>query len=112
MRLYNKTPREIWDDTPLAYRVVLIAGALFISFAFIFLIIQAVNSISRSLGAGKGPVDVHAARAVSFLDPSMASDGKSMSALAYTGLETPSNPNANALKISLATADFPCKLWR
>lgn len=107
MRLYNKTPRDIWADIPLPYRLVLIAGSLFITLAFLFLSAQAIGKVSSVISAGKGPVDVRGERAVSLLDPSMASDGKTVSALVYTGLEVP-----NRIKISLATARFPCEGFR
>ena len=107
MRLYNKTPRDIWGEIPLPYRLVLIAGALFITIAFFFLSIQAIGKVSRAIGADKGPIEVRGERAVSLLDPSVASNGSTASALVYTGLEIP-----NRIKIGLATARFPCDTWR
>ncbi len=107
MRLYNKTLREIWDDLPLPYRIVVVAGALFIVFTLIFLLFLTASGLGRAMNAGKGQLEINAARAVGLLDPSMASDGKTISALAYTSLEA-----QNGIRISLATTGFPCQRWR
>lgn len=107
MRLYNKTPRDIWADIPLPYRLVLIAGALFITIAFLFLSGLAISKIGAAIRAGKGAIEVRGERAVSLLDPALASDGKNISAMVYTGLELP-----NRIKISLATSRFPCNTFR
>lgn len=107
MRLYNKTPREIWDDLPLPYRIVVVAGAVFIVFTLIFLLVQAGSGIGRAMNAGKGPLDIKVTSAAGMLDPSMASDGSSVNVLAYTSLD-----GRNGVRVSLATAAFPCQSWR
>lgn len=107
MRLYNKTPREIWGEIPLPYRLVLICGSLFVTFAFLFLMAQMVSKVDAVINQGKGPVTVRDERAISLLDPALASDGKTTSAMAYTGLEVP-----NRIKIAVATSSMPCDRWR
>lgn len=113
MRLYNKTPQDIWGDIPLSYRIVLIAGALFIAFSVIFLLVMSVSRISTAIAPTKGALQIrNVAEGDSLLDPSIASDGKTVTAIAYTGTRAAAGANAPNLRIDLAVSGFPCKGWR
>ncbi len=111
MRLYNKTPGEIWADIPLSYRIVLIAGAAFITFSFLFLSVLAARSVSNAMNAGKGALVIRGGYSSSYLDPSMANDGKT-SALTFTGLETRDGMQDGSISINLVTSEVPCATWR
>lgn len=111
MRIYGKTFPEIWQDIPLSYRIVVVAGTLFIITALVFLTYHSFKGVKSQINAGTGAIEILMSRGGELLDPSIAVDGSKNSALVYTSIEPASTQSGSAVRINLATSPYPCKRW-
>jgi hypothetical protein len=112
MRIQQKSLQDIWRELPRPYRVVVVAGLVFVAFSFIYLAWQLGHGVKRVIVDEPGPLRVVGTRSANFLDPSLASDGARVTALAYTAFEPATPADAGGMRIRVAVSEFPCGVFR
>lgn len=110
IEIEGQTLPQIWQRMPGPYRVIVVVSCVFLAFSFLYLSTRFIgNMVERATASAAAPLDVmNLSPTVSTLDPSITSDGKGTTAMAFTAFDN----KTGELNIAIAQASNGCANWR